>query len=66
MITVIQALNVETSEDHSRFAIIHISCEVVLDKFGIKVQDVNNSVLRDYIQKGVSEAVHYEEEDTEE
>ena len=63
---IIQAFDAETIEDRSRFATIHISCEVILDRLGIVIQDVNNDVIRHFIIKGVSEAVHYEEEETEE
>ena len=65
-IPVIQALDVDTIEDHSRFATIHISCNVILDRFGIVIQDVNNDVIRHFIIKGVSEAVRFTEEETKE
>lgn len=51
----------ETNEDAQGYAMVYINCKVIVDQFGVCIDAVKQSRIREAIRQAVLEAVTVEE-----
>ena len=56
----VQDFTCETIEGHDRYVEVVINCRVIVDAFGIKIDSVQQSNIREAVRRAVEDAVTVE------